>query len=89
VAESPTPPVSTPPVLTDEEVAAYGRFNGSPSRVELERSFLLNDCDRELVRQRRTGWRSASPTITIMVERTATSVMNRIKAAVLALFGLY
>jgi hypothetical protein len=39
--------------LTDEEVSAYGRFNGPPSRVELERSFLLNDRDRELVRQRR------------------------------------
>lgn len=39
--------------LTDEEVAAYGRFNGPPSRVELERSFLLNDRDRELVGQRR------------------------------------
>jgi hypothetical protein len=39
--------------LTDEEVAAYGRFNGPPSRVELERSFLLNDRDRELVSQRR------------------------------------
>lgn len=39
--------------LTDEEVATYGRFNGPPSRVDLERCFLPNDRDRELVRQRR------------------------------------
>jgi Domain of unknown function (DUF4158) len=39
--------------LTDEEVAAYGRFGGPPSRAELERFFFLNDRDRELVRQRR------------------------------------
>jgi hypothetical protein len=39
--------------LSDEQVAAYGRFGGSPTRVELERSFFLNDADRELVEQRR------------------------------------
>jgi hypothetical protein len=30
-----------------------GRFWGSPTRVQLERSFFLNDADRELVEQRR------------------------------------
>jgi hypothetical protein len=27
--------------LTDEEAASYGRYNGSPSRAELERAFFL------------------------------------------------
>src|SRR5437588_9327367 len=39
--------------LTDDQVAAYGRFVRPPSRTELERFFLLNDRDRELVEQRR------------------------------------
>ena len=39
--------------LTDEQVAAYGRFAGPPSRTELERFFFLNDRDRELVNVRR------------------------------------
>jgi TnpA family transposase len=39
--------------LTDEQVAAYGRFVRPPLRTELERFFLLNDRDRELVEQRR------------------------------------
>jgi Domain of unknown function (DUF4158)/Tn3 transposase DDE domain len=39
--------------LTDEQVAEYGRFARPPSRSELERFFLLNDRDRELVEQRR------------------------------------
>ena len=39
--------------LSDEQVAAYGRFAGPPTRVQLERSFLLNDADRELVDERR------------------------------------
>jgi Domain of unknown function (DUF4158) len=39
--------------LNDEQVAEYGRFVRPPSRSELERFFLLNDRDRELVEQRR------------------------------------
>jgi Domain of unknown function (DUF4158) len=39
--------------LTDEQVAEYGRFVRPSSRSELERFFLLNDRDRELVEQRR------------------------------------
>jgi TnpA family transposase len=39
--------------LSDEQVAAYGRFVGPPTRTQLERSFLLNDADRELVDERR------------------------------------
>jgi Domain of unknown function (DUF4158) len=39
--------------LTDKQVAEYGRFARPPSRAELERFFLLNDRDRELVEQRR------------------------------------
>ena len=35
--------------LSDEQVAAYGRFDGVPSRAELERFFLLDDADRKLV----------------------------------------
>jgi hypothetical protein len=26
--------------LTDEEAASYGRYNGAPSRAELERAFF-------------------------------------------------
>ncbi len=40
-------------LLTDERVVTYGRFEGSPTRAELERFFFLNDADRELVEQRR------------------------------------
>jgi Domain of unknown function (DUF4158) len=39
--------------LSDEQVAAYGRFAGPPTRTQLERSFLLNDADRGLVHERR------------------------------------
>ena len=40
--------------LSDEQAAAYGRFNGAPGRAELERCFFLDDADRELVRRRRS-----------------------------------
>ena len=39
--------------LSDDQVAAYGRFNGPPSQAELERFFFLDDTDRELVSRRR------------------------------------
>ncbi len=39
--------------LSDEQVAAYGKFNGVPSRAELERFFFLDDADQQLVRSRR------------------------------------
>ncbi|MDP9393795.1 MAG: DUF4158 domain-containing protein [Actinomycetota bacterium] len=39
--------------LSDEQAAAYGRFNGPPSQPELERFFFLDDADRELVSRRR------------------------------------
>jgi hypothetical protein len=29
--------------LSDDQAAAYGRFGGAPSRVELERFFFLDD----------------------------------------------
>ena len=32
--------------LTDAQVAAYGRFDGVPSRADLERFFLLDDADK-------------------------------------------
>jgi hypothetical protein len=41
--------------LTDEQVAAYGRFAGPPTRAQVERSFFLNDADRELIEQRSYG----------------------------------
>ena len=45
--------------LSDEQVAAYGRFDGVPSRAELERFFLLDDADR-----RRVVWtRPERPTV--------------------------
>ena len=39
--------------LRDQEVAAYGRFTGVPSRPELERAFFLDDVDKELTAKRR------------------------------------
>ena len=39
--------------LSDAEAAAYGCFNGPPSREELERVFFLDDADRALVDRRR------------------------------------
>lgn len=45
--------------LRNEQVAAYGRFDGVPSRAELERFFLLADADRRRVdptAARTTGW---------------------------------
>ncbi len=39
--------------LTDAQVAAYGRFAGSPSLVELERFCFLDDADLRLVDKRR------------------------------------
>jgi len=39
--------------LTDDEAAAYGRYAGPPSQVDLERVFFLDDEDRKLVDLRR------------------------------------
>jgi hypothetical protein len=40
--------------LSDEQVAAYGRFTGELPAGELERFFYLDDADRDLVARRRT-----------------------------------
>ena len=37
--------------LSDDQVAAYGRFAGAPERAELERFFFLDDADRVLIEQ--------------------------------------
>lgn len=39
--------------LSDEQTAAYGQFNGEPSRSDLERFFFLDDADRRRVQVRR------------------------------------
>jgi Domain of unknown function (DUF4158) len=39
--------------LSDAEAAAYGRYDGGPSREEHDRVFFLDDADRELVDRRR------------------------------------
>ena len=41
--------------LTDDEAAAFGRYAGVLSRVDLERVFFLDDEDRALVERRRGG----------------------------------
>ncbi|WP_126638569.1 DUF4158 domain-containing protein, partial [Embleya hyalina] len=35
--------------LSDKQAAEYGAFRGSPSQVDLERFFFLDDGDREVV----------------------------------------
>lgn len=39
--------------LSDEQAAAYGQFNGDPSRAELERFIFLDEADRRRVQLRR------------------------------------
>lgn len=39
--------------LTDQQAAAFGRFAQPPTRAELERVFLLDDADQELVGKHR------------------------------------
>jgi hypothetical protein len=39
--------------LTDAQVAGYGRFVGVPSRSDLERFFVLDSVDRDLLT---TAW---------------------------------
>jgi hypothetical protein len=39
--------------LSDAEAAAYARFEGVPSKQELDRVFFLDDADRELIDKRR------------------------------------
>jgi len=39
--------------LTDAQVAGYGRFEGVPSRADLERFFVLDEVDKELIGDRR------------------------------------
>jgi len=40
-------------LLTDTQVAGFGRFDGVPSRADLERFFFLDDADRNLLGDRR------------------------------------
>ena len=39
--------------LSDEEAAQFGRYNGPPSRSEMEKLFFLDDADKEEVAKRR------------------------------------
>jgi hypothetical protein len=39
--------------LTDAQGAGYGRFDGVPSRADLERFFFLDDADKDLLGDRR------------------------------------
>jgi len=41
--------------LTGAQVAGYGRFEGVPSRADLERFFVLDEVDRKLVEDRRVS----------------------------------
>jgi Domain of unknown function (DUF4158) len=46
--------------LSDEQVAAHGRFAGPPSRAQLERFFFLDDADRRRIDRHRPGPRRDS-----------------------------
>ncbi len=39
--------------LSDEQATSYGQFDGVPSLAELERYFVVDDADRELIDRRR------------------------------------
>jgi hypothetical protein len=39
--------------LSDEQARAYGRYRGAPTRVELDRYFLLDDKARGLIEAKR------------------------------------
>lgn len=39
--------------LSDDLVARFGRFDGEPTRADLDRFFYLDDTDRELIGRRR------------------------------------
>lgn len=39
--------------LSDAQVAEYGRFDGVPARADLERFFVLDDADKNLLGDRR------------------------------------
>jgi hypothetical protein len=39
--------------LSDEQARAYGQYRGAPTRVELDRSFLLDDKARGLIEAKR------------------------------------
>jgi Domain of unknown function (DUF4158) len=39
--------------LSDEEAPRFGRYDGLPSRAELERVFFLDDADNAVVAKRR------------------------------------
>jgi|NGEPerStandDraft_6_1074524.scaffolds.fasta_scaffold26864_3 hypothetical protein len=39
--------------ISDEQAVVYGRFEGAPLRVELERFFFIDDFDQHLVGRRR------------------------------------
>lgn len=42
--------------LSDAVAARYGRFDGSPSPVELEKLFFLDDADKRLIARHRGSW---------------------------------
>jgi Domain of unknown function (DUF4158) len=48
-----TLPIVPVEFLSDDQVAAYGRFAGPPGQGELERFFFLDDADRALTARRR------------------------------------
>jgi hypothetical protein len=41
--------------LSDEQVSVFGRFDGDPSRPELERFFFADHADVELIAKRRSS----------------------------------
>lgn len=71
--------------LTDEQAARYAAYRGAPSRAELERFFLLDDADRELIE----GKRRAHNRLEAMWERIEqVAPRHELAAAIAALFEL-
>ncbi|WP_245585625.1 DUF4158 domain-containing protein [Pseudonocardia asaccharolytica] len=65
----------------DQQAAAYGRFVEEPARPELERFFLLDDMDRDLIVLRRTTAHHLGFAVQMCTVRNASAPPPRLAAA--------